>query len=264
MAVKSADYRSPDIEKSYAFVGTAFDLMNEPTKAVEAYDRAIAVLPTAGTLYYNKAITQLQSLHDVPAGVATLKRGAVADPNHATSQLFLAQMFMADGLKTPALLALSRALIVEPRGQRTGQAFQMWYGLLTKNVQVGADGKGTINVNPNQSKEEGNLAELDLQIALSQVSAMAGGETAPAVRLVSQIRALLGVWSKIQPGKDDKKFLWTYYMPYFMELREKKFEEPFVYYICQNVGMPGAREWLAANKDAVDAFLAWNKAFVWR
>lgn len=265
MDVKSTDFRASDLDKSYAFIGTAFDQMKEPKKAVEAYDRGIALLPTAGTLYYNKAVTEMQSLHDMEAGIATLKRGAVADPNHATTQMILAQMFLSDGMKTPGLLALSRALILEPRAQRTGQTFQAWYGLLNNGIKVGADGKGTIEVNPNQSTAEGDLTKMDLQIALSQVQAsgMPDG-TPPAARLASQIDLLIGVWAKAGPGKDDKKFLWTYYMPYFQELREKKFAEPFVNYISQNVGMPGAREWLAEHKDAVDAFLAWNNAYVWK
>src|SRR5690348_73918 len=55
MDVRSTDFRSPDIDKSYALIGTIFDQMKEPKKAIEAYDRAIALLPHAGTLYYNKA-----------------------------------------------------------------------------------------------------------------------------------------------------------------------------------------------------------------
>jgi tetratricopeptide (TPR) repeat protein len=265
MDVKSTEFRESELDKSYAFIGTAFDMMKEPKKAVEAYDRGIALLPHAGTLYYNKAITQMQSLHDMDAGLATLKLGAVADPNHGTTQATLAQMFMNQGLKTPALLALSRLLIIEPGTQRTGQIFQAWYGLLNNGVKVGADGKGTIEMNPNQSTAEGNLTQLDLQIPLSQVQAsgLPEGTTTPA-RLAWQVNALIGVWMKAGAGKDDKKFLWTYYMPYFQELRDRKFAEPFVYYISQNVGMPGAREWIAANKDAIDAFLAWNKAYVWK
>lgn len=265
MDVRSTDFRSPDIDKSYAFIGTVFDQLKEPKKAIEAYDRAIALHPGGGTLYYNKAVTQIQSMNDIDAGVATLKVGAVADPSHATTQMILGQMFGGQGMKTPAFFALSRVLILEPASQRTGQAFQMWYGLLTKNIQVGADGKGTILMNPNQSKAEGDLTQLDLQIALSQVQAASMPEgTLPGARLASQIEMLLGVWSKHDAGKDDRKFLWTYYMPYFQQMREKKLVEPFVYYISQNVGMPGSREWLAAHKDAVDAFLAWDKAYVWR
>lgn len=265
MDVKSTDFRSPDLDKSYAFIGTAFDEMKEPKKAIEAYDRGIALLPNSGTLYYNKAMTQMQSLNDMPAGIATLKAGAAADPNHATTQTILAQMFLSQGLKTPGLLALSRVLIIEPGTQRTSQAFKAWYGLLNNGIKTGADGKGTIEVNPNQSTAEGDLTKMDLQIALSQVQASGLPEgTTPTARLAWQFEMLIGVWAKAGPGKDDKKFLWTYYMPYFQELRDKKFAETFVNYISQNVGMPGAREWIAAHKDLVDAFLAWDKGYVWK
>src|SRR5690349_17312249 len=40
MDLRSTDFRSPDIDKSYAFIGTVFDQLKEPKKAIEAYDRA--------------------------------------------------------------------------------------------------------------------------------------------------------------------------------------------------------------------------------
>jgi hypothetical protein len=52
-------------------------------------------------------------------------------------------------------------------------------------------------------------------------------------------------------------------MPYFMELRQKNLVEPFVYYVSQNVDAPGIQEWMAAHQDAIQAFVAWNKAYVW-
>ena len=63
---------------------------------------------------------------------------------------------------------------------------------------------------------------------------------------------------------DASAFLWTYYVPYFRQLRERDFVEPFVYHVSQGVGMPGVPDWMAANKPRVDAFLAWDKAYAWR
>lgn len=89
MAMKSATYDTVDLAKCLALIGTAFDLGGEPRKAIEVYERAIAIVPLAGTLHYNKAVAELQGLREPSLALASLKRGAIADPAHATTQQML-------------------------------------------------------------------------------------------------------------------------------------------------------------------------------
>jgi tetratricopeptide (TPR) repeat protein len=265
MATKAADYADPEISKRYALIGSVFDMIGEPKKAIATYDRAIALAPHAGTLYYNKAITQLQSLNDTKAAIETLKQGAVAEPSHAGTQLLLGQYFLSADMQTPAFMAFSRFLIAEPGTRRTSEGFQPWYALLTQSAKVGADGNARLNVNPNKSKDEGDLLQMDMFFGLSQLDRGAmPANAAPGERLTAQVTKLIRVWSSIDPKKDDTKFLWTYYLPYFKELRDKKFVQPFVYHVCQNGGVPGAREWIAAHRADVQEFLDWDRAFVFR
>jgi hypothetical protein len=142
-------------------------------------------------------------------------------------------------------------------------ATKAWYGLLTSNIKQGADGKMQISVNPNKKRTEGDLSQLDMQIALAQAAAAVGDTKTAAERLVTQWTGLLGVWGKYSAKDDADKMLWTYYMPYFSDLRTQNLIEPFVYVVSLKVGFPGAREWVAAHQDAVQSFLSWNKAYVW-
>jgi hypothetical protein len=263
LAVRAADFAGSDLANCYGMIGTAFDMMGQPKKAIEVYDAAIALQPGAGTLYYNKAVTELQSLKDTESAMKTLKRGAVADPAHASTQMILAQYFLSKDLKTPAVLAFARMLIAEPASGRTVNAYRSWYGILNGGVKTKANGPAEIGVNPNQSKEEGDLLQFDLYIPLSQITAagLPDGTSVPE-RLVTQVDQLVALWTSKDPKDGDAAtFLWTYYLPYFKELRERKFVRPFVYYISQNVGMAGVREWVAAHGDEVQAFVAWNKTF---
>jgi tetratricopeptide (TPR) repeat protein len=266
MAMKATDYAGPEISKSYALIGTVFDVIDEPKKAIAIYDQAVALAPAhSGTLYYNKAVTQMQSLKDVKAAIETLKQGEVAEPRHASTQLLLGKYFMSADMQTPAFMAFSRFLIAEPSTRRTGEGFQPWYGLLTQTVKVGADGKAQLKVNPNKSKDEGDLLQMDMFFGLSQIDAGAMPANAtPGERLTAQVTRLINVWSTVDPKKDATKFLWTYYLPYFKELRDKKFVQPFVYHVCQNGGVKDAREWIAAHRTDVQEFLEWDKAFVFK
>lgn len=263
IALPLLQYQSPDLDKHYALVGSMLDDLKLPKDAVTVYEAGITAVPKGGTLYFNEAVTQLESLNDPAAALATLKRGAVGDPSHAGIQFLLARLFGAHDLRTPELLALSRFLILEPPGARALSGFKVWYGLLTSNVTKDADGKMQISMNPNKvHTDEGNLAQLDLQIAMSQIATGTAGQSA-IESLASQWTGLLGVWGRYD-GKDDAdKILWTYYMPYVMDMQKQKLTEPFVYFVSQKVGFPGAAAWVAAHQDAVQAFVAWNKAYVW-
>ena len=255
-------YRFPDLDRSYALVGSMLDELNLPNDAVTVYEAGLAALPKSGTLYYNKALTELQSLKSPAAALATLKRGAFGAPSHAGTQFLLGRLFLADDLRSPALLALSRNLILEQGTARSAEVYKVWYGLLQQNVSKNANGQLELHVNPGKSTAEGQLAQLDMQIALSQTATGKADQTV-GERLVAQWDGLLSVWSKYTPGDDADKILWAYYMPYFMALREQHFVEPFVYYVSQHVNAPGIREWIASHQDSLRAFVAWDKAYVW-
>lgn len=264
-ATRCTQYRFPELDKCVVLIGTAHEELGEVDRALAVYDAGIAMLPGSGTLHYNKAVTELQGRKDMPAAIRTLKGAALADPRHASTQALLGRVFGADDLRTPALFAFSRFLILEPASPRTREIFQLWYTLLQSNVAKDAEGKLVIAVNRNKKGTEGDLLQLDTYIALSQIDA-AGlpPDTPPGARLVRLFTSYLNALTAHDPGKDATTFLWTHYVPYFRELHARKLVEPFVYHVSQSVGMPGAREWLDANPDRTAAFLAWDKAYAWR
>ena len=97
----------------YGLIGNTLDAAREPRKAIEVYAKGIEFAPVA-SLYYNMAVTQAQSLADVPGAKLSLKAGARLEAGHAGTHMMLGRLFAMDDLKTPAILALSRFLILEP------------------------------------------------------------------------------------------------------------------------------------------------------
>ena len=263
-AAKATEFKNPELARVYSLIGSVLDMTGDPKRAVEVYRKGIEfATETAGTLYYNLALTYAQSLNDLPAAKAAAKQAALIDPAHASSQLFLATLFLRDDLRTPGLFAAGRFLILEPASTRIQEAYTLWYGVLRGNMKPDGKGGTTVAINPNQSKDEGDLTQLDLHITLSRLAAMAEADKSEIQRMVFQVDALLGVISSTPAAKDTSTFMGSYYMPYFLEMRAKKFVEPFVYYISQRTPFPGVKEWLTANQEQVNAFLSWSRSYEW-
>jgi tetratricopeptide (TPR) repeat protein len=251
----------------YSLIGNTLDAVRDPKRAVEVYAKGLEVAPAA-SLYYNKAVTQAQSLSDIAGAKASLKAGARLEPAHAGTHMMLGRLFAIDDLKTPAILALSRFLILEPASPRTPEAYQLWFRLLagTLTAPKGPDGAANITVDMNQKKDEGDLTQMDFHIALSRLAASkAGAQEKPQIQIMAdQLHALIGVWVGRGAGVDNETFLWSYYMPYFSEMQKQNLVEPFVYYVSQRTDLPGVREWLTANRERVVTFLDWSRKFTFK
>lgn len=262
MGAKATAYNAPAVQlgQFYSLIGNTLDAAREPRKAVEVYQKGLEFAPGAG-LYYNMAVTQAQSLADFPAATASLKSGAKVDPLHAGTHLLLGKLFGADGLQTPALLALSRFLILEPASPRTGEAYQLWFRLLHGGLTpASGTAPTTIAVNQNQSRAEGNLTQLDLHISLSKIAAAKSAEAKTQIQtMADQLGMLFQVYGNVDPGADKDTFLFTYYMPYFVEMQKQGHTEAFVYFVSQRTDLPGVREWLTVNGEKLKAFLTWSR-----
>jgi tetratricopeptide (TPR) repeat protein len=264
MAAKGAEYKAEPaaLAQYYSLIGNAFDMAKEPKKAVAVYTKGLEIAPAAG-LYYNLAVTLVQAMSDTAGAKEALKKGARVDPSHAGTQLMLGKLYIVDDLKTPAVLAFSRFLMLEPATQRTAEGYQLWFRTLNGTLTPNKEGGGaTISINPNQKKDEGDLTKLDLFISLSKVSATAGTEGKPQIQqLVDQLDSLFGVWGKQDPGADKDTFLWTYYMPFAAEMQKKNLVEPFVYFVSQRTNLPGVPDWIKANGDRLRAFVEWARSY---
>jgi tetratricopeptide (TPR) repeat protein len=264
-AVKGVEYKSSYLPLLYTTLGNTLDLAGQPQDAVEVYKKGLALAPNAGTLYFNLGVTYQGALKHLAEARATFKQGAVAAPNHPGIQFQLAGSFLRDDFKTPALLAISRYLTLDAASDRAAPHYTLWRQLLNGNTRPpDQNGQIQIVVNPNQKKDEGNLQTLDMDISMSKVVAFkTSAGKMPMQSLYEQVDSLFAMYGKRPPGDDKEKFLWTYYMPYFIEMQQKSFVEPFVYFASQRTNIPGVREWLAANGERVTAFLDWSKNYSW-
>jgi tetratricopeptide (TPR) repeat protein len=279
-ATRGTEYASNLLPMFYDLIAESYDADGKPEKAIEAYTRGIQVVDDPSMLYYNMAITYLESLKNPEEARRALEKGAMAAPTEPAIQAMLGQVFHTAGYETPAFLAFSTYLIFEPSGPRSLQAIGLWRAILRGGLAAASGAPGGVTADgamrrpPNggpagsataPASEVGDFSEIDRQFAVGQqrvIEAMDQG-AGEMPTLLAQIDDVLTRLAARDPERDRATFTGRQYLPYFAELKQKNFVEPFVYWALQRAPVSGVREWLDANRDRVQAFLDWTRAYRW-
>lgn len=264
-AYKGAQYKSNNLTGFYLLIGNNLDELGESKKAIEVYHVGIKTTPDDNLLYYNLAITHAK-LNNLDEAKNNLKKAVLKNPNHPSSHGALAQVFQKTNYKTPALFAVMRFLVLEPKSGRALTFNKIFSELLRSGVSPGKNpNEINIFVETGGKKDEGDFEAIEMALALSRVGATTDKNKgkSEAQQLVDQLNTQLAIISEVDPKGDKSKFTWRYYIPYFIELKKRNYVEPFAYYISQASNLSEVTEWLQANSDKVNAFLNWSKGYQW-
>jgi hypothetical protein len=266
-----AQYKSDLLPMFYDVMASALDSKGQPQQAIEAYRRGIALAPNASQLYFNMAVTYRESLKDNDQARQALEQAAALEPLHGGVQLLLGQVFQSSGYTTPALLALSTFLIIEPGGPQGLQGYGLWRAILKGTLDPLPDAAAAdaatraMMPKPPQKTDEGDFSATDRQLGPSyqaMLDKMDDG-TSEIAALVGQVDAVLGTLVPQPTGERARSFVNVHYVPFFVALRSKNYVEPFVYWASQRAPVPGVREWITANEGRVREFIAWASAYSW-
>jgi tetratricopeptide (TPR) repeat protein len=269
-ARKGVEFKSDLLPLFYDVIASALDSSGQPQQAIDTYRQGIALAPDTAVLYHNMAVTYRESLHNDDEARGALKMAASLAPLNADVQLLLGQVFQTGGYGTPAILALSTFLIIEPAGSQALKGYGLWRALLKGSLDPLPDGsappgapmRGTT---PGAARtDEGDFSATDRQIATTYKAMMARMDegTSEIAALVSQVDALLATLPAETSGAPPS-FAQRHYVPFFAALRRNNHVEPFVYWASQRAPVPGVREWIAANEQRVRQFLDWASSYSW-
>lgn len=263
LAQKGAQYKSDNLIGFYLLMGNNLDELGEPKKAIEVYKQAIKVKPES-LLYFNLAITYSR-MNNAEEAKKNLKKAVYLNPNHPSSHLVLGQLFQTTRYKIPALFAVMRFLVLEPKSRRSSIGYKIFSELMGAGVTQKSPTEINITLDTGGKKDEGDFEALELTLALTKAAGADEKEKhkSEVQLLVDQLNGQLAIVSDMEAKGDKSKFTWRYYVPYFTELKKRNHVEPFVYYISQSSEMPGVTEWLQANPDRVIEFLNWSKSYQW-
>jgi tetratricopeptide (TPR) repeat protein len=258
VAQKGTEYKSDLLAMFYDLMGTTLDSMGEPTRAITAYKRGIELAPDDSSLFYNMAVTYQESLKDADQARQALKSAVAINPAHAEAHRFLGQLFQAGGYRAPAFLAIARFLIIRDAPARGAlQAYGLWRAVLRGNLDAPPAGM--------TKSDEGDFSAFERLFDTSHAAAMKEQEAGKTEiqALVRQLDVLLTQLGTPDQATTRSTFVGTHYVPFFIELKQKNFVEPFAYWVSQRTPVPGVPEWLNANPERVRDFLNWAEKYSW-
>ena len=193
------------------------------------------------------------------------KKAMKFDPNHASSHIALGEIYFNRSYRVPAILALCRFLILEPKTQRSVTAFNKIQKLLGLGVAAKGETNKEINVflQSNAPSDDGEFGSVDIGLSMRRALRFTDEyKNKNQMELfVGDFESLFQLMYELKENNEYSGFVWEYYAPYFIELKQKGYNEAFVNHIFQITDMEDVQNWLNSNQDRVDEFLKWSESY---
>lgn len=259
-----------DLKTVYVTYGNAMDMLKEAEAALRVYDEGIAIFPDFYQLYFNKGIT-LVGLKNYAEAKESFKRSLTYNPEHASSHNALARLSHMDKKNIPALLAYARFLAIEPEGERAALNLENLKMLLTGNAEKTGKNSITINISPEMmadtladgSPGPDNFMITEMILSMSSATDFDKKNKKKTEQERFQEKFDL-ICSSLSEGQAEHTgFFWEYYVPYFVEMKEKELIETFSYIVYASSEDKKVTAWIKENPIAIKAFYTWSNNFTW-
>lgn len=260
--------KAPDaiLKNVYVNLGSAYDDINKPDDAIDAYEQGIKKFPGFYLLYFNKGIT-LYFQKRIKEARQTLQTAVDLNPMHPGSHYWLAQILQNQN-RVPAILAASMVCIIDSNSKRAVNAAIFVDSLLlhANNVEQKDSGKQiTIYlppVNKDEKKKENDFAFVELGLSMMQVS-----KTSDTIKLDTHEKLFSYNYNMLCGLLDNYKkykgFYWAFYAQFFSEAKKKDYDDIIVHLILQHIDGGESALWLKAHRDDVNNFYDWLHNFQW-
>ena len=252
----------------YVTYGNVYDEIKKTDKSVDIYNEGLKLFPDYYQLHFNKGITYA-SVKKYDEAIACFQQALLLNANHPGSHNALARMLDTKHIRIPALLAYFRFMALEPQSQRAKSNLDFIQQIMKGNVEQ--KDKKTININISSDMLPGNGAPTEnnfsiIDMILSMDAALDYDKKYKDKTEIEQfLRKFDHICTSLKEGKNKNSgFYWDYYAPYFIEMKDKKLTETYVYIAFASSDNQDVALWLKAHEVDIDKFFAWSKAFVWK
>ena len=261
-AKQGAEIKSDLLPDFYMTIGSILDETGKLQDALAVYKKAIDRFPNIALLHYNMAVSLLKSGEQSEAR-KELQESIVHDPNHASSHALLGELYRDTGYRIPAVLALSRFLVLEPESPRAQMLIPVLQQLITGRVSRGRN-EATITLDPDVKTDEGDYGAIELGMSLSVAAAATkDGKNKSAFESLVTTYKLIGELISAT-AKEGHGFAATYYGPYFSEMVSKNHVHAFVFNAWRSSRLKGAADWRKRNEGELQQFEMWSRAYRWK
>ena len=255
----------------YVTYGNAYDYLKKTDKAIEIYDEGIEQFPDYYHLYYNKGIT-LSSIKKYDEAIICFQKSASLNSKHASSHNSLGRLLHITGKRIPALLAYSRFLILEPQSKRANENLANLQKIMKGNVEQTGKKSITINVSPDMladTTSDGKSIENSFSITDLILAMDAALDYEKKNKKKTEVELFIQKFETVcsslkETQKDNYGFYWEYYVPYFIEMKDKNLIKTFAYIAFATSDDSNVSKWLKSHKSEIDKFYEWSNNFIWK
>ena len=258
---------NPNEAAVYANYGSALDDTGEKEKAMDIYNEGIKKYPDYYLLHFNKGLT-LMRINKPDEALLSFQKTLELKPLHVSSNYYTG-FILGRTNKIPSLLSNLIFLALEPRTERSKQAFERVQEIMYGNIKKSDNGSGTtITINSGlldkkNKKKENDFSAAEMMMGLMVVSTNDKqlDKADDAEKLSLQLQLII---NSISVGvKDGKGFYWKFYVPFFIAVKQKEYMSTFAHIVLANKNDGAINKWLADNKDKVDDFYFWLRNYKW-
>lgn len=265
-ARQAARYKSVHLPAIYDMMGSAIDKLGRSKEAIHIYQEGIRLAPQFFLLHFNLGVTY-NGIGEPAKAQASLQESARLNPEHPGSQLRLGEVYMKQGKKVPAFLALNRFMIMEPRTGRSAQALTWIIQILNSYVTTDPEKENsfTVSVDPNAKGPEGDWSSMEFSLGIVAASRNLEENKGKSEtqKILTEYDSFFTMLSEFRSSNQQRGFVWDYYGRYFSSLRESSFVEPMFYNAFYITTLEGVKEWVAANQAKMDEFQNWSNSYNW-
>jgi len=260
-ALKAAEFDTDFKYEIFVEIANSYDMLGESQKAIEYYKKALKEKPDYNYLYYNLAITYYRIGNKEKARML-LKKTLSLEPNMAEAHLVLGEIYYNDNYTIPALLAYSRVVLIDLKSGKRDLAFERIQSILMNGVE-NKDGNINILFNPEEPEYDGDFSAITL--AFNMKKALDLGEKIIPENEIDRVsdwfNTLFTLLEEMQKG--NKGFVWEFYVPYFVEMKNKGYVKPFVIILYYKKYPYAAKSWLdkKENEKLFEEFAEWDKNY---
>jgi tetratricopeptide (TPR) repeat protein len=254
----------------YITYGNSLDELHRAKEAEQVYQRGLKEHPNSHLLYFNLGVAQAQH-QQAPAALVSFEQAVSCQPVHASSHLYLGLMQLNQQARIPALLAMGRFLVLEPRSTRATQRLALFDQAMTKGVTRTGEKEVNIAMTVEDvqaiSKAGGrsdNFALTEMVLNLAIAHGMAKDSGTVVGRFAERFTTLCESLAEAGPDKHPG-FIWQYYVPYFVEMHKQGYVPAFAYlsHASQADTDPDVKQWLASHATEVQVFEEWSRNYTW-
>lgn len=260
-----------NLKTLYVTYGTAYDKLKKTDKSIEIYDDGIKLFPDYYQLYFNKGVS-LASVKKYDEALLCFQKTVTLNPKHASSHNAIARISSINNKRIPALLAYCRFLSIEPQSKRAIENLSGMQKIMNGNVEETGKKSVTIKISSDMfgdTTADGRPGENSFKstdLILSMDAALDFEKKNKNKTEVEQfIRKFETVCASLKETREGNYgFFWEYYVPYFIEMKEKNFIETFAYIAFASGDDQNTIKWLKAHKSNTDKFFEWSASFEWK